>query len=175
MPLSFKCFIYLFFYLGDDPNIYYIVGTSFINPEELEPKQGRIIVFHLVDGKLQQVAEKEIKGAPYVLQEFNGKLLAAINSTIRLFEWTPMHDLHNECTYFNSVVSLFIKTKGDFVIVGDVLRSITLLIYKPLGGNFDRIATDLDTAWLSSIDMIDDDTFIGSDNNFNLFTVQKDT
>ncbi|KAH9394713.1 DNA damage-binding protein 1 [Tyrophagus putrescentiae] len=161
--------------LGDDPNIYYIVGTSFINPEELEPKQGRIIVFHLVDGKLQQVAEKEIKGAPYVLQEFNGKLLAAINSTIRLFEWTPMHDLHNECTYFNSVVSLFIKTKGDFVIVGDVLRSITLLIYKPLGGNFDRIATDLDTAWLSSIDMIDDDTFIGSDNNFNLFTVQKDT
>lgn len=110
-----------------------------------------------------------------MLQEFNGKLLAAINSTIRLFEWTPMHDLHNECTYFNSVVSLFIKTKGDFVIVGDVLRSITLLIYKPLGGNFDRIATDLDTAWLSSIDMIDDDTFIGSDNNFNLFTVQKDT
>src|SRR5699024_8348263 len=128
---------------GADPNYYYIVGTSFINPDELEPKLGRIIVFHLVDGKLQQVAEKEIKGAPYVLQEFNGKLLSAINSTIRLFEWTQMHDLHNECTFFNSIVSLYVKTKGDFVIVGDVLRSITLLIYKPLGGNFEQIATDL--------------------------------
>ena len=135
---------------------------------------GRIIVFHLVDGKLQQVAEKEIKGAPYAMQEFNGKVLTAINSTIRLFEWTLQRELHNECTFFNSVVSLYIKTKGDFVIVGDVLRSITLLIYKPLGGNFEQIATDLETSWLSSVEIIDDDTFIGSDNNFNLFTVQKD-
>lgn len=161
--------------LGDDPNYYYIVGTAFILSEELEPKTGRIIIFHLVDGKLQQVAEKEIKGSPYQIQEFNGKLLTSINSTIRLFEWTAMHDLHNECTYFNSIVSLYVKTKGDFVIVGDVLRSITLLIYKPLNGNFEQIATDLDTAWLSGIEIIDDDTYLGADSNFNLFTIQKDT
>lgn len=135
---------------------------------------GRIVVFHLTDGKLQQVSEKEIKGSPYVIQEFNGKLLAAINSTIRLFEWTKSHDLHNECTFFNSIVSLYLKTKGDFVIVGDVLRSITLLIYKSLGGNFEQIATDLDTSWLTSMEIIDDDTFIGSDSSFNLFTVSKD-
>lgn len=151
------------------------MGTAFILAEELEPKTGRIIIFHLVDGKLQQVAEKEIKGSPYQIQEFNGKLLTSINSTIRLFEWTAMHDLHNECTYFNSIVSLYVKTKGDFVIVGDVLRSITLLIYKPLNGNFEQIATDLDTAWLSGIEIIDDDTYLGADSNFNLFTIQKDT
>ena len=34
-------------------------------------------------GKLTQVAEKEIKGAGYSLVEFNGKLLASINSTVR--------------------------------------------------------------------------------------------
>ena len=33
-------------------------------------------------GKLTQVAEKEIKGAAYTLVEFNGKLLASINSTV---------------------------------------------------------------------------------------------
>ena len=33
-------------------------------------------------GKLAQVAEKEIKGAAYTLVEFNGKLLASINSTV---------------------------------------------------------------------------------------------
>lgn len=161
-------------FTGDDPNCYYIVGTSFINPDELEPKTGRIIIFHLTDGKLQQVAEKDIKGAPYVLLEFNGKLLTAINSTIRLFEWTQMHDLHNECTYFNSVLTYFLKTKGDFVVAGDLLRSISLLSYKPLGGTFDEIAADPETSWLSSIEIIDDDTFIASDNSFNLFVVQKD-
>ena len=36
----------------------------------------------VVIGKLTQVAEKEIKGAAYTLVEFNGKLLASINSTV---------------------------------------------------------------------------------------------
>lgn len=35
-------------------------------------------------GKLQTVAEKEVKGAVYSMVEFNGKLLASINSTVRL-------------------------------------------------------------------------------------------
>lgn len=38
----------------------------------------------IVSGKLSQVAEKEIKGAAYTLVEFNGKLLASINSTVSI-------------------------------------------------------------------------------------------
>jgi hypothetical protein len=37
----------------------------------------------LPPGKLQTVAEKEVKGAVYSMVEFNGKLLASINSTVR--------------------------------------------------------------------------------------------
>lgn len=37
--------------LGDDPSTYYIVGTAMVYPEEAEPKQGRIIVFHYSDGE----------------------------------------------------------------------------------------------------------------------------
>ena len=60
--------------LGDDPTPYYVVGTGFINPEESEPKSGRIIIFCWSDGKLTQVAEKEIKGAAYSIVSFNGKV-----------------------------------------------------------------------------------------------------
>lgn len=35
-------------------------------------------------GKLQTVAEKEVKGAVYSMMEFNGKLLASINSTVSI-------------------------------------------------------------------------------------------
>ncbi|KAI9526317.1 DNA damage-binding protein 1 [Dissostichus eleginoides] len=69
--------------LGKDPSVYFIVGTAMVYPEEAEPKQGRIIVFHYTDGKLQTVAEKEVKGAVYSMVEFNGKLLASINSTTK--------------------------------------------------------------------------------------------
>jgi hypothetical protein len=88
--------------LGDDSNTYYIVGTALVNPEESEPKQGRILMFQYQDGKLHQVAEKEIKGACYSLVEFNGRLLASINSTVRLFfSWHCFSDyilsLHIRC------------------------------------------------------------------------------
>lgn len=73
---------------------------------------GRIIIYHFSDGKLQQVAEKEMKGAVYALAEFNGKVLASINSTVRLFEWTSDKDLRLECSHFNNILALFVKTKG---------------------------------------------------------------
>lgn len=36
--------------LGRDPAVYFVVGTAMVYPEEAEPKQGRIIVFHYTDG-----------------------------------------------------------------------------------------------------------------------------
>jgi len=36
----------------------------------------------VIAGKLTQTAEKEIKGAAYSLCEFNGKLLASVNSAV---------------------------------------------------------------------------------------------
>jgi len=41
--------------LGDDPHVYYIVGTAMVHAEEAEPKQGRIILFHFADGKFSQL------------------------------------------------------------------------------------------------------------------------
>lgn len=37
--------------LGKDPSVYFVVGTAMVYPEEAEPKQGRIIVFHYTDGE----------------------------------------------------------------------------------------------------------------------------
>lgn len=75
-------------------------------------KVGRIIIYNYTDGKLIQVTEKEIKGACYSLVEFNGKVLASINSTVRLYEWTSDKDLRLECSHFNNILALYLKTKG---------------------------------------------------------------
>lgn len=161
--------------LGNDPNTYYIVGTANVLPDESDPKQGRIVVFHWVDGKLEHVAEQEIKGAPYSMLEFNGKLLAAINSTVRLFEWNAERELRNECSHFNNILALYLRAKGDFVLVGDLMRSMSLLAYKPLEGNFEEIARDYQTNWMTSVEILDDDTFLGAESTTNLFVCQKDS
>jgi len=161
--------------LADDPTPYYIVGTGFIHPEESEPKTGRLIVFSWSDGKLLQVAEKEIKGAAYTLLPFNGKLLSSINSTVRLWEWTQEKVLNLECSHFNNIISLYMKTRGDFILVGDLVRSMTLLQYKTMEGSFEEIARDYSPNWMSGVEIIDDDTFIGSENCMNLVVCHRDS
>ncbi|KAJ6654120.1 hypothetical protein lerEdw1_007388 [Lerista edwardsae] len=161
--------------LGKDPNTYFIVGTAMVYPDEAEPKQGRIVVFHYSDGKLQSLAEKEVKGAVYSMVEFNGKLLASINSTVRLYEWTAEKELRTECNHYNNIMALYVKTKGDFILVGDLMRSVLLLAYKPMEGNFEEIARDFNPNWMSSVEILDDDNFLGAENAFNLFVCQKDS
>nr|CAD7197866.1 unnamed protein product [Timema douglasi] len=161
--------------LGDDPTTYYIVGTALVNPEESESKQGRILIFHYQEGKLVQAAEKEIKGACYSLVEFNGRLLACINSTVRLFEWTAEKELRLECSHFNNITALYLKTKGDFILVGDLMRSMTLLQYKTMEGSFEEMARDYNPNWMTAVEILDDDTFLGAENSANLFICQKDS
>lgn len=161
--------------LGDDPNHYYVVGTAIVNPDESEPKQGRILMFSVEDGKLHQMAEKEVKGACYSLSEFNGKLLASINSTVRLFEWTTEKELRLECSHFNNIIALYVKTKGDFILIGDIMRAITLLQYRTMEGSFEEISRDYNPNWMTAVEILDDDTFLGAENSFNLFVCQKDS
>jgi len=58
---------------------------------------------------------------------------------VRLFEWTAEKELRVECNHANNIVALYIKTKGDFVLVGDLMRSITLLVYKAMEGSFEEV------------------------------------
>lgn len=146
-----------------------------MNPEDSEPSQGRLLVFHWIDNKLTQISEKEIKGACYSLAEFNGKLLASINSTVRLFEWTYEKELRLECSHFNNIIALYLKTKGDFILVGDIMRNMTLLQYKTMEGSFEEIARDYNPNWMTAIEILDDDIFLGAENSFNIFVCQKDS
>uniref|UniRef100_A0A672N1S9 DNA damage-binding protein 1 n=1 Tax=Sinocyclocheilus grahami TaxID=75366 RepID=A0A672N1S9_SINGR len=125
--------------------------------------------------KLQTVAEKEVKGAVYSMVEFNGKLLASINSTVRLYEWTAEKELRTECNHYNNIMALYLKTKGDFILVGDLMRSVLLLAYKPMEGSFEEIARDFNPNWMSAVEILDDDNFLGAENAFNLFVCQKDS
>ncbi|PIK43597.1 putative DNA damage-binding protein 1 [Apostichopus japonicus] len=159
--------------LGADPNPYYVVGTAMVKLEEPEPKQGRLYVLQYADGKLTEVAEKEIKGAPYSIVNFNGKVLTSINSVVRLYEWTADHELRVECSHYNNILALYLKTKGDFIITGDLMRSISLLAYKPMEGELEEIARNYSPNWMTAVEILDDDTFLGAEHNSNLFRLPE--
>ncbi|KAF5752708.1 hypothetical protein HS088_TW01G00624 [Tripterygium wilfordii] len=164
---------------SDDTNVYYCVGTAYVLPEENEPSKGRILVFIVEDGKLLLIAEKETKGAVYSLNAFNGKLLAAINQKIQLYKWMLRDDgsreLQSECGHHGHILALYVQTRGDFIVVGDLMKSISLLIYKHEEGAIEERARDYNANWMSAVEILDDDVYLGAENNYNLFTVRKNS
>ncbi|XP_078488392.1 DNA damage-binding protein 1 [Ciona intestinalis] len=161
--------------LGSDPNSYFVVGTAFVYMEETEPKHGRILVFHYIDNKLTLVAEKEVKGAVFCLCQFNGHVLAAINTSVSIYQWTAEKELRAECSNQSNILALYLKCKGDFVLVGDLMRSMSILNYKHVEGNLDEIAKDYSPNWMTAVEILDDDNFLGAENFYNVFICQKDS
>lgn len=164
--------------LGDDPTTYYIVGTALVYSDETESKNGRLLVFESGKGSerthLRLVHEKEIRGAPFDMDVLNGKLIVAINSSVRLFEWTAEKELRLECSHFSYITALFIKVKGDQVLVGDLMRSMTILNYKAVESTFEEVAKDYRGMWMSAVEFIDAETALGAEAGHNLFTCEID-
>mmetsp|Transcript_28073 Transcript_28073/g.43830 ORF Transcript_28073/g.43830 Transcript_28073/m.43830 type:complete len:992 (-) Transcript_28073:1819-4794(-) len=164
---------------ADDSAVYLAVGTAVALPHEPEPKEGRILIFEVVERKLRLITEKEVRGACYQLNSFNGKVLAAINSKIELFRIadseTGGKELISECVHRGHILVLYLQSRGDFIVAGDLMRSISLLAYKPVDGQIEEIARDYNANWMTAVEVLDDDTYIGAENHFNLFTVRKNT
>lgn len=69
--------------------------------------------------------------------------LTALSPQVRLYEWTAEKELRTECNHYNNIMALYLKTKGDFILVGDLMRSVLLLAYKPMEGSFEEVTAAL--------------------------------
>ena len=163
--------------LSDDSKEYFAVGTAFVPPQELEPSKGRIILLEVANRKLQIVSEKETRGSVYNLTPFQGKLLAGINSRVQLYRWEQQDDatrqLVPECSHAGHVIALFVDVRGDFILVGDLMKSMQLLLYKSEENRIELRARDFSPAWMCAATFLDNDIYLGAENNYNLYTVRK--
>jgi DNA damage-binding protein 1 len=64
-----------------------------------------------------------------------------------------------------------LSVRGDFIIVGDLMKSVTVLQY---GSNsISEIARDYIPAWTTAIEAIDDDNFISAETGYNIYSLRK--
>jgi len=212
-----------------DQNTYYVAGTTSIIPEELQPSQGRLLIFEVKNGKLHKVAEHGVKGAIYAVANCNGKLAVATNSTLQIYKWKDSSSLSStftsssipssqnnnnnnkneminavshrgggdavgdgtsllvkddligtrelslDCETHVRVVTVALQTRGDFIIVGDVMKSLTLFVYKSAESQLEKIAEDLNPIFVQEIAFVDDEHFLVCDAHYNLVTLTKNT
>jgi DNA damage-binding protein 1 len=158
---------------ADDPSEYYVLGTGYVLPGEMEPSKGRIVVLKVVNGECCVVSFKETHGAVYSCVGFQGKLVAGITGRAQLYSWQLLDDesrqLVPECSHTGHVLALYLDVKGDYVLIGDIMRSITLLRYVADENKFEVRARDYRPAYTTSAAILDDDLFLGTDSSLNVF------
>jgi len=101
-----------------------------------------------------------------------------VNNKLQLYEWStatagtsPKLGLRFE--FCGHILVMYIACRGDFVLVGDLMKSMSLFQWSPLSGTLNEMARDYNANWMTAISFLDDDTFLGAENALNLFVARK--
>ena len=89
---------------------------------------------------------------------------------------TEALSLQYECGHSGHILTLYLKAHGDYVLVGDLLRSVTLLQYKCTDreSSLEEVSRDFNSNYMRAVEVMgDDEHFMGADDNGNIFTLQR--
>ena len=81
--------------------------------------------------------------------------------------------LDSLCSYHGYIVAVRIATCGAFIIVGDLLKSVSVLTYHHEENKLKEAYRDYATNYMTAVEAIDEDIFLGSDNTCNVFTLKR--
>jgi DNA damage-binding protein 1 len=135
-------------------------------------------VFVVEESRLRLLVERELKAGVYSLAGFCGKLLVGVHNKVCLFRWAvgmadDSYALVPECSMASHILVLTMAVRGEFVLVGDLMKSASLLQYRAEVGLLEERARDINSVWTTAAECVDDDTFIVSEAAHNLVLLRK--
>ncbi|KAN0061664.1 hypothetical protein ACQY0O_005655 [Thecaphora frezii] len=192
----------------NDQRTYLVVGTGYIRPDASETVNGRLIGYEVVEPdadaganigrakgrrRLKLAFEEEVGGNVYAVVGIQGRIAAAINSRVAVFEVSNAAAAANAgpsvrrggrlatLTQTGEWGSAFVActlaraVEPDRLVVGDALRSMNVLEVEGEGGGVSEVARDCEPFWTTAAAMVDEasQTFVGADVGFNLYTTQR--
>ncbi len=162
--------------LGRTGPEYVVVGTTLAYAEEVDARRGRVYVYSMTETGLTQVGMWQVNGlAVYDLCSFfDGRVVVALDSKVLLLKWDAVQaSLTADIGYYGMILCVKVRSLGHRILIGDVLKSVTLLQLNAAGTALEEVAMDYNPVWTTAIHMISDDTFLVADSFRNVFVVTK--
>ncbi|KAJ3361212.1 DNA damage-binding protein 1a [Allomyces javanicus] len=156
-----------------------VVGTAFVKPTEEEPSVGRVLVYRITPERVLHLAiATTVKGAVYSLAAMpGGRLAAGIANRVQVFglpaSLTAGAKLDPICYHAGFITALYIESRGDFLAVGDLMKSVTLLVYSEAARTLEVLAKDPAPSWVTAIAAVDDDHLLAADANCNVYLARR--
>ncbi|BFZ62534.1 DNA damage-binding protein 1a [Saitoella coloradoensis] len=157
-----------------------VVGTGYSLPEDDEAKKGRLLVFEVTGEKrLSLVSEMETKGNVYCIDMVEGHLVFGSNSVVYIYSYNPTAQGADQFKQIASkrsaTIVLTLSVKGSIIVVGDLMKSVFALRFNTADNSLEEIARDYTALWMTAVDAIDDDTYVGGEAEGNLVIYKRDT
>jgi DNA damage-binding protein 1 len=98
-----------------------------------------------------------------------------------VYEWTSDDNtdvanarLSELCTHQSNVMAYQIAVRNDTVLVGDLMKSVSLLKFDATLGKLNEVGRDFNTNWTTAVAFLDDHTFLAAEDCGNLFLLSSD-
>lgn len=169
-----------------------VCGTAFVVAGENEASRGRLLCLRVVrdgaggDGaedhgvaRLQLVAERVCPGAVYSVAQFSeGRLVASCNARVEVLQLlrddaSDAWKLQTVAEHTGQVMALFVRAHGDFVAVGDLMRSCALLRLDSVSGRLEVAARDYRALWVTALAALSEELLVVADNELGLVVMRR--
>lgn len=159
-----------------DGEEHFIVGTAVCEPKVTEPEHGRLLAFRYAGEKEYELAHSvDVGGSAYSIARLpDGRLACCANAFVHVYEPSPeRHSFKKLSSWGGAFISVRVISQGKTVLVADAFRSIVMLEYDAKLGTLAEEARDYNAHGTRSIAALDDEEFIGTDTDDNVFTVGR--
>ncbi|KEY70225.1 hypothetical protein S7711_04334 [Stachybotrys chartarum IBT 7711] len=162
-------------FASQDNENFLIVGTGkdmVVNPPSFS--EGYIHVYRLSDNGREAtfVHKTQVEEPPRALLLFQGKLLAGIGKTVRVYDLGLKQLLRKAQAEVAAQQIVSLNYQGERIIVGDVHEGVTYVVYKAATNRLIPFVDDTISRWTTCTTMVDYESVAGGDKFGNIFIVR---
>ncbi|KAH8673671.1 Pre-mRNA-splicing factor rse-1 [Xylariales sp. PMI_506] len=162
-------------FASQDNKPFLVVGTG--KDMILSPRQfsaGYIHVYSISDDgrTIEFIHKTKVEEPPMALIQFQGRLLAGIGKTLRLYDLGLRQLLRKAQAEVAPQLIISLQTQGSRIVVGDVQQSVTYVVYKYESNKLIPFADDTIPRWTNCTAMVDYESVAGGDKFGNIWIVR---
>ncbi|KAF2757180.1 hypothetical protein EJ05DRAFT_511908 [Pseudovirgaria hyperparasitica] len=170
------CSITVAAFSSQDDESFLVVGTG-VDVKVLPPssKGGYIHIYRFLDEgrSLEFIHKTKVEEPPLTLLGFQGRLLAGVGNTLRIYE-LGMKQLLRKSQLPKAVPRKLVglTTQGSRIICSDIQESVTYVVYKYADNRLISFCDDAFARWTTCTTMVDYETVAGGDKFGNVWLVR---
>lgn len=162
-------------FASQDGESFLIVGTAkdlILNPRQFT--EGYIHVYRFQENgrELEFIHKTKVEEPPMALLPFQGRLLAGIGTTLRVYDLGLRQLLRKSQADVTPNLIVSLQAQGNRIVVSDVQQGVTYVVYKPETNKIIPFVSDTVNRWVTSTTMVDYESVAGSDKFGNVWILR---